>query len=511
MSASRWVAALAFCAALGCATTSKDAAKDVQVAGPAPAEEGKPGAAGAPAQPQINTRAKLKFEDANKAFEAQKKSGKYDYPALERMYQAALDADPNLAEAEYDLGVIAEREGNKDLATAHYKSALNRKKTLKEAAENLAVLAQNSGDTAGATKVYTQIMETYPDDASSRARLAEIYRQQGDTDKALDLAKQALARDPKSLVAYKVMMECSFEKKQLAMAKLIALRAIKLDESDPELYFDMGLILVKENEPEKALLQFKKSLEVRPDYLPAHVVLAKISMDKENYLEAEEHLRKMIQADPKNAALHLDLGVAYKGQGQMDKALQEYDAAEKLDPNLPAIYLNRGIILHRFKNSPGPAIELYKKYIAMNGAQIQDHPVNGLLTEATQLIEADKQAKEQEELQKKQELEKKQNDDKAKQDTDKQKADAAKGGVAADAAAADSADDKSSAGAGASTDKPAAKSPSVSDKAATRSASGGRASAGAKAADTTSPAAAPAKPAPAKKSDEPADEPKDSL
>ena len=41
----------------------------------------------------------------------------------------------------------------------------------------------------------------------------------------------------------------------------------------------------------------------------------------------------MLQADGRNAAAHLNLGVAYKGQGQYDKAMQEYDEAEKLDPS----------------------------------------------------------------------------------------------------------------------------------------------------------------------------------
>jgi tetratricopeptide (TPR) repeat protein len=471
MSARRNLLSGALLVFAACATTTKDAAKDVKVANPGPANEGGPAKAEGPTQPEINSHAKRLYEDANTAFAAQKKAGKFDYPALQRKYQAALDADPNLAEADYNLGVIADRQGNKDEAIAHYKSALNRKSSLREAAENLAVISQNAGNVQEATRVYTQLADTYPDDGSSRARLAELARQGGDCDKGLDLAKQALAREPKSLIAYKVMMACYAEKKQLSMAKLIGLRAIKLDDSDPELYFNMGVILAAEKEPEKALLQFKKALEVRGDYLPAHVVMAKISMDKENYVEAEEHLRKMLQVDPKNAALHLDLGVAYKGEGQYDKALQEYDTAEKIDPNLAAIYFNRGVILHRFKNQPQAAIELYKKYIAMNGAAIQDHPVNGLLNEAQQLIEAEKQAKEQEAQQKQMEQQKKQEDEKAKQDADKQKTEKAKGGVAGDAAANQGSDEG---GAPASGDKPAAKAPPGGDKSTNKAAAGGR-------------------------------------
>ena len=55
--------------------------------------------------------AELSFEDALKAYDAQKKANAWDYVALERKFKAAVDEDPNLAEADYNLGVLAERQG----------------------------------------------------------------------------------------------------------------------------------------------------------------------------------------------------------------------------------------------------------------------------------------------------------------------------------------------------------------------------------------------------------------
>ena len=48
-------------------------------------------------QAPISNRAKLLFEDAISAFEAQKKAGAFDYPSLERKFKAALDADQDVA------------------------------------------------------------------------------------------------------------------------------------------------------------------------------------------------------------------------------------------------------------------------------------------------------------------------------------------------------------------------------------------------------------------------------
>jgi tetratricopeptide (TPR) repeat protein len=265
------------------------------------------------------------------------------------------------------------------------------------------VIAQNSGDIAGAVSLYQGILKIYPDDASSRARLAEIYRQTSDHDKAMEFSRAALMRDPQSVTAYKVMMRSYLERKQLAMAKLVALRALKIDQNDPELHHTIGLVLLQEDKKDAARLSFKRAVEVRADYVPARVQLAQMELDAEDYPGAEEHLRRILQADSKNAAAHLNLGIAYKGQGQLDKAMQEYDEAEKLDPKMAAIFFNRGALLHRNKGAPERAIELYRKYIALSGGEVAlnaEHPIFGLLREAESIVQAQNEAKAQEEQQK---------------------------------------------------------------------------------------------------------------
>ena len=83
----------------------------------------------------------------------------------------------------------------------------------------------------------------------------------------------------------------------------------------------------------------------------------------------------------------------------MDKALAEYDAAEKLDPKLAPVYLNRGIVLQRYKDAPDRSLELYKQYVQLSGGESAlppDAPVIALRREAEQLVAAKSQAKTQE-------------------------------------------------------------------------------------------------------------------
>lgn len=394
-------------AVVSCTSTKPSVRPESNAGEPPPAmAEHSPSDSGpkVPEQPKISSRATLQFEEANKFMEQQKHSGTPDYATAARKYEAAVAADERLAEADYNLGVISERQGNIPDAEAHFKTALSKKPSLRAAAEGLARVAESRGDTQAALSGYEDVAKQYPDDARSRARIASMLQKAGDDDQALEYSRQALMRDPKSLLALKAMMNVFINKREFPMARLVALRALKVSDSDPELYQAIGLVFTAEKQPDKARVQFTKALSVRPEFLPAHLMLAKLALKDEDYPRAQGHLGQILKTDPQNAQAHLDMGVAWKGMGKYDQALAEYDAAEKLDPKLAGIYLNRGIILHHFKDSPEKGLALYRKYIELKGGDVAvpaGSPVFALVKEADQVIAAKAEAAKMEGQQKK--------------------------------------------------------------------------------------------------------------
>jgi len=233
------------------------------------------------------------------------------------------------------------------------------------------------------------------------------------------------------------------------------------------------------------------------------VELARLSMELEDYPSAEEHLRRILQANGKNAEAHLDLGVAYKSMGEFDKAMQEYDEAEKLNAALPAIYLNRAVVLHRYKDAPERAIELYKKYLALapEVAADPENKVSALLKEAEQIVQAKAEAAKAEEEAKKMAEQQKANE--------KNNAANAPPGPPGTPGTPGAPGDKPKDGAGSpAKDAAGAKGPAVEPAAAKVPAKGAKA-APPPPPPAKEPAAKPAKPA--KDPGEPGDEPKDSL
>jgi Tfp pilus assembly protein PilF len=179
-----------------------------------------------------------------------------------------------------------------------------------------------------------------------------------------------------------------------------------------------------------------------------------MALEQEDYGGAEESIRRVLQADGKNAEAHVDLGVAYKGMGHLDKAMAEYDTAEKLNPKLPAIYLNRGIILAQ-KGVPEKAIELFRQYVALSGnnetlAQDLIRESEAVLQKREEDKKAAEEAKKMEEEMKKQEDTAKAEEKKlAEEELKRQQAEAKGAGPKVSPAKGDSADEGKKKGSGA--------------------------------------------------------------
>ncbi|MGI5864135.1 MAG: adventurous gliding motility TPR repeat lipoprotein GltE [Myxococcales bacterium] len=383
---------------LGCTTTPK------------PAPDSKGGATGSPKAPeeQFTGRSLRLFEDAVAAFEEQKKIHVFDWVLLERKFKAVVEADDRFAEAYYNLGVIYERQRKPEEAKLAYQTALQKKPSLKQAAENLAVMYQNEGRHADAVALYQEILRIYPEDGAARARMAALYREAGDHQRAMSLAREALMRERDNLTAHKVMMRCYLGRNNLNMARLVALRATRLQASDPELHYTMGLISEREGNEAEAIAHFQRAVKERDDFLAARVRIAEIASRHQDWSTAGEQYRKIVEYEPNNHGARVNLGVAYKGLGEIDKAMAEYDAAIQADPSLAVAHFNLGVLFHRHKDVPEKAIEHYKKFIASSRETIPaTHPVFENVRQCEQYIRQLAEMKAAEERARKEEEERK--------------------------------------------------------------------------------------------------------
>jgi tetratricopeptide (TPR) repeat protein len=377
----------------GCAGSTPRSGGSPAAGGERPARaEG--GASPSAAEP-VSARAQRLFEDAVQALEDQKKlKVPTDWALLEKKWRNVTEAG-EIAEAHHNLGVALEAQGKLPEARNAYRRALARKPALRQSAVNLGVLLEKDGDAAGAADVYGAVVRDFPDDAVARTRLAALYGASGQLDDAWRLAREALLRDPNALGAYKVMMRVALARNQLDLAKLIGLRAAKIDASDADVAFFSALALAKSGDEAGAAAGYRKALALDPDLLAARQALLEAAVKNQSWGRVAEHAKAILAKTPENAPAHLALGIAQRHLGEADPALASYATAQRLaGDRLPEVHLARAVLYMRVKNTCEPAVEEFKAYQRAAGPAGGNPLVFRLQRECEEIIVANRQAAE---------------------------------------------------------------------------------------------------------------------
>lgn len=335
----------------------------------------------------LSTRATRLFDEAVRLEEEQRKARAPDWRMLEARWRLVLEA-AELPEARHNLGVTLEQQGRLAEARAEYQRALEGR-PLRQSAVNLGVLLEKEGDLRGAAAAYAAAARDFPEDGLSRARLAALYRQSGQLDEAWRLAREALLRDPGSVVAYRTMIRVAVARNDLDLAKLVALRAQKVAPEDAEVAFLAGQVASRQGDAAGAAALWKKALELRPGYLAARVGLLDAAVRQERWPEVAEQAAGVLQEDPANGPVQLVLGVALRHQGKADEAARAYDAAERLaQGKLPEVHLARGILLMRERSDCPGALRSFEAYERAVGPVLpQGSPVPRLMRECQEQVE----------------------------------------------------------------------------------------------------------------------------
>lgn len=160
--------------------------------------------------------------------------------------------------------------------------------------------------------------------------LSKIYQAMGLNDKALDYAARAADADPTKTAPLKRKGQVFEALKKNDKARLEYLRALKLDEKDPETY----------------------------------ALLANQEFKKGKKKAAMEWLKMGVRRNPSNATAFRNLARGYARTGELEKAREAYERALKLDPNNAALRFEYAKLLKRMGDEQGYLAQLKKAHEA---------------------------------------------------------------------------------------------------------------------------------------------------
>jgi tetratricopeptide (TPR) repeat protein len=192
------------------------------------------------------------------------------------------------------------------------------------------------------------------------------------------------------------MMRVALARGNADLAHLLALKAQKIDENDPEVASFLGDVLRAKKDLPGALAQWRKAAQLREDYLPPRYALLEHALSHGLWETAAEQAHAILRADPTDARVQLVLGIAYRHLGKPDQALAAYDQAEKLGgARVPEVYLARGVLLMKTKEQCEPAIAEFRRYATAAGPAVAaEGPAMKLMRECETLLASAREAEE---------------------------------------------------------------------------------------------------------------------
>ncbi|HJP95261.1 MAG TPA: tetratricopeptide repeat protein [Pyrinomonadaceae bacterium] len=96
---------------------------------------------------------------------------------------------------------------------------------------------------------------------------------------------------------------------------------------------DKGQTALSEKKTDVALSQFKKALEIYPDFYDAHMALGQLYIDTNQWDKAEASFRQALRVDPKSVAGRVSLGEVYRREKKYEDGEKVLGEALKIDNN----------------------------------------------------------------------------------------------------------------------------------------------------------------------------------
>jgi tetratricopeptide (TPR) repeat protein len=227
---------------------------------------------------------------------------KRDFAAAEPLLRKAVESDPKNSVAWFDLGFVENGLGKVDDSIAAYRKSVAAKPDVFESNLNLGLQLAKTGqpDSEKFLRAATQLTPTsHVNEGHERAwlSLAHVLEE---------------SRPEEALAAYR--------------------EAAALQPKDPEPHLAAGRLLEQANKFSDAEQEYKQAFALDPasDALTA---LANLYLQGRRFPEAEEYLRKLVTANPGEAATHAQLGRVLAAEGKNDLGIAELQAAAKLAPN----------------------------------------------------------------------------------------------------------------------------------------------------------------------------------
>jgi tetratricopeptide (TPR) repeat protein len=196
--------------------------------------------------------------------------------------------------------------------------------------------------------------------------LSKIYQAQGDTARAMEYASKAQENEPEKTAPLKRRGKVFEALRRNDKARLEYLKALKLDEKDPETYALLADQEFKRKKKKAAMEWLKMGVRRNPSSATAFRNLARGYARTGKNQKAREAYERALELDPNNAALRHEYAKHLKKMGDAAGYEKQLRQALASDPKNSAVLAAVGDI-ERAAGNKTRALELYREALKRDG------------------------------------------------------------------------------------------------------------------------------------------------
>jgi TolB-like protein/Tfp pilus assembly protein PilF len=201
-------------------------------------------------------------------------------------------------------------------------------------------------------------------------------RSGADLRKAIEYFNQAIALDPKFALAYagladSYMLLPNYDfggtpvRESIAPARVAIDKALELDDSLAEAYASRGLLDTVELQLGRAIIDFARAIELKPNYATAHhwLMLGQLSLGQ--FEPAMVEAKRALELDPLSVIINADASWMYACAHQFDEAEKRARKTLEIDPRFFLAHYYLGAIL-QLRGHLEEAIPEFQKSVELN-------------------------------------------------------------------------------------------------------------------------------------------------
>jgi tetratricopeptide (TPR) repeat protein len=233
----------------------------------------------------------------------------------------ALEINPDIANAHYDLGFAYREEGNRELAEKEF--ALY-EELLKQEGEYIEIPA----------KPTSEDIEKFvkPEDTSLKI---DTFESEKSLDKMPDLTGADKIAQKASIEKLLRKGAAFYDEGKIDDAIDAFKETLEIDPEESEAHYYLGNAYADKEMLDEAIAMYKNAVEYNPEFVDAYLNLSMLYLDMDLIDEAISLCKHAVNTNPNDPFLCFHLGEAYSMNLQYKEAITEYNKAMTINPMDP--------------------------------------------------------------------------------------------------------------------------------------------------------------------------------